>query len=108
MPIEHCQRHERLSKKKIHRKGQTMKHHIMKILPEFFQPVQDRTKTFEIRLNDRDYRTGDTVELREYDSDRPESERLTGRTYVATIGFLTEFAQKPGYVVFSLLPMELA
>ena len=81
-----------------------MKHHILKILPEFFQLVQDRTKTFEIRPNDRDYRNGDTVKLREYDSDRPESERLNDRTYVV----ITEFLQKPGSVVFSLLPMELA
>jgi len=39
------------------------KNHKIKCLREYFDPVQDGQKKFEIRRNDRDYRVGDTVEL---------------------------------------------
>lgn len=67
-------------------------HHDLKIEEQYFDRIADGTKTFEIRFNDRGYQTGDTVTL----------------TYCfnkihATIGFVTYFQQKEGYMVFSLL-----
>ncbi len=43
-----------------------MKTHELKILPEYFEAVSDGTKTFELRNNDRDFKVGDILILKEY------------------------------------------
>jgi hypothetical protein len=50
--------------------------HTLKILPRYFEPVVKGVKTFEIRKDDRGFRVGDTLVLREYDF---ESNQSTGR-----------------------------
>ena len=40
--------------------------HELKILPEYYAAVSDGRKNFEIRRTDRDYKTGDTVTLKEW------------------------------------------
>ncbi|HHQ4586213.1 TPA: ASCH/PUA domain-containing protein [Aeromonas hydrophila] len=73
-------------------------HHELKILPRYFQPVLDGAKPFEIRDNsDRNFKEGDTVTLNEWDG-----ERYTGRSAKRLITFVTDYAQKPGYVVFGM------
>lgn len=42
--------------------------HELKILPQYFQAVWDGTKNFELRKNDRDYKVGDILILREYNN----------------------------------------
>lgn len=42
--------------------------HSLKILPEFFEPVVDGRKTFEVRYNDRDFQVGDILNLREFNN----------------------------------------
>lgn len=46
-----------------------MKKHEVKILPKFFAEVIAGNKTAEIRKDDRDYKVGDTLILKEYDKD---------------------------------------
>lgn len=41
--------------------------HYLKILPEYFQAVRKGIKSFEVRLNDRNFQVGDTLILEEYD-----------------------------------------
>lgn len=41
--------------------------HYLKIKPEYFQAVIDGRKPFEIRLNDRKFRVGDEIYLKEFD-----------------------------------------
>lgn len=79
-----------------------MKHHKLKIKPEYLTEIILGNKTFEIRLNDRDYEVGDKVTLTEI----PVSEYIYPRSFTAKIGYITNFEQKPGYVVFSLLKLE--
>jgi len=77
-----------------------MKHHKLKIAPKYFDAVLSGKKLFEIRYNDRDFHEGDTVELLEYIIELP---TYTGRILTRKIGYVCDFAQHPGYVVFSLL-----
>lgn len=79
--------------------------HELKIWREFFKPVADGSKTFEVRENDRGFQLGDEVELKEWD---PVSEVLpdyTGRSLSFRIGYVFPIDEKR--VVFSLLPLEV-
>lgn len=46
--------------------SETLREHELKILPEYFSEVKAGRKNFEIRRNDRDYRVGDILILKEY------------------------------------------
>ena len=70
--------------------------HELKILPEYFDKVMTFVKPWEYRKNDRDFRTGDMVELNEWIAD----EGYTGRTIVAKIGYLYHCGN--GYVIFTI------
>jgi ASC-1-like (ASCH) protein len=84
--------------------------HTLKIEPPYFEAILEGRKTFEIRHNDRGYQAGDTVTLREFDSNkrlpiphRGLDERFTGREINKTIGYVTGYQQHPNMVVFSLV-----
>ncbi|MGL9970952.1 DUF3850 domain-containing protein [Enterococcus sp. DIV1420a] len=74
------------------------KTHFIKIAPEFFLAVIKKKKKHEIRYNDRQYRVGDIVVLKEYETER---RSYTGRTVVIEITYLSSFMQKKDVVVFS-------
>jgi hypothetical protein len=76
-----------------------MQTHDIKILPEYFEPVLEGIKTFEIRKNDRNYQIGDQVNLHEYST---KTQAYTGRVAHRTISYITDFMQKPGFVVFGI------
>ena len=76
-----------------------MKHEI-KTHINYFKKVWDGSKNFEIRKNDRDYSEGDRVHLLEWNKSNRE---YTGRRVEAIIGYVCDYEQKDGYVVFSLL-----
>lgn len=40
--------------------------HELKIIPQYFEAVVKGIKTFELRKNDRDYKVGDTLLLKEW------------------------------------------
>lgn len=88
------------------------KHHELKIWPEYFKAVREGRKTFEVRVNDRDFKEGDTVELMEWVPDtiigeKPYPGMFTGARlkfgigYVYTVDYLR--------CVFSLVqfPLEI-
>ncbi|MEN3759372.1 ASCH/PUA domain-containing protein [Aeromonas veronii] len=71
--------------------------HELKIKPEYFAAVVSGDKTFEIRNNaDRNFQVGDTLLLWEWD------EGFTSQTVERTVSYITDFEQKPGYVVLGL------
>ena len=43
-----------------------MKIHELKILPQYFKEVEENKKTFELRKDDRDYKVGDVLLLKEW------------------------------------------
>ena len=73
--------------------------HELKCWTRYFEPIIRGQKTFEIRENDRDFKKGDIVVLREYNE---VDGGYTGSQAVAEIGYITNYSQMPGYVVFSL------
>lgn len=72
--------------------------HNLKINKEFFVPVMEHLKTFEIRKNDRDFSIGDKITLNEWDKNL---EVYTGRKVDGEITYITDYEQKGNYVVFS-------
>jgi len=76
--------------------------HNLKIERIYFDKVLDGSKLFEIRFDDRGYEKGDFVVLHETNSEKG----LTGHTIEKRIGFITEYEQQEGYVVFSLIDLN--
>ncbi|NBA21254.1 DUF3850 domain-containing protein [Enterococcus hirae] len=75
--------------------------HELKILPEYFEAVTSGRKRFEIRKNDRDYKVGDRLYLREWNG-----ENFTGGSYKAEVTYITDYEQKDGYVVLGIRGVE--
>lgn len=73
--------------------------HNIKCEPESFSDIEYGLKNFEIRKNDRDYRQGDYVVLREYDGE------YTGRTLFRAITYVWhggKYGLSKGYCVFQM------
>lgn len=75
--------------------------HELKTWPEYFEAIWMGVKTFEIRFDDREFKEGDVVFLREYD---PNTKTYSGRTIVRRIVYVTSWNQKPQHVVMGLAP----
>lgn len=79
--------------------------HELKSWPEFFQPIWDGIKRFEIRRNDRGYHVGDNLLLREWN---PDTKDYTGRTIRARVVYITDGGRLsmlyPGYVAMGIEP----
>lgn len=71
--------------------------HRIKCLPEHFNPVDLGLKKAELRLNDRDYKSGDWLILEEYDSGYTGREITKKVLHVADVGFVAD-----NYVLLSL------
>lgn len=75
--------------------------HELKVWPEYFISIWEHRKTFEIRLNDRDFKAGDTLDLREWD---PSTNRYTGAWLMREVIYITPFPAglRDGYVCMGL------
>lgn len=80
--------------------------HELKILPKYFDAVEQGIKTFEVRKNDRGFAVGDTLWLREYDYDAGlvEADRYTSRSCSATVRYILEGEEycPEGYVILGI------
>jgi hypothetical protein len=95
--------------------------HDLKSWPEWFAPLKDGTKTFELRRNDRNFQVGDVLHLLEYEpGDHPDGAtgRYTGRycyrvvTYVmhglGSVGAIEPLkGLDRNYAILALAPWEL-
>ncbi len=75
------------------------KTHELKILPEYFDDITSGKKTFEIIRNDRNYKVGDVLILREWNK-----RNYTGCEVTAEVTYiLDDFeALKEGYIVMGI------
>lgn len=78
--------------------------HMLKIVPPYFDLIIARRKLWEYRLNDRDFKEGDFLHLKEWD---PFKKDYSGRfmevlvTYIAIGG---RFGIPEGYCIMSIRP----
>lgn len=80
-----------------------VKVHELKIVPEYFRAVKEGKKKFEIRKNDRNFKVGEYIDLREYSGDKG----YTGNRLCLKIVYMIEsdwFPQglKDGYCVLGI------
>lgn len=79
--------------------------HELKTWPIYFNHLVAEEKTFEVRNNDRNFRQGDILVLREWDHENP---RYTGRELRYQVGYIYSGPHvTPGYVVMGLLGAAL-
>lgn len=64
-----------------------MKKHDLKSWPEFFRPVYEGKKNFELRKNDRHFMVGDLLRLREWE---PNTAAYSGREITKVITFVLD------------------
>lgn len=76
--------------------------HALKTWPAYFKDVALGGKNFEVRRDDRPFKVGDVLRLREYD---PRSDTYTGREVRRCVTYLLpggEFGIEDGYCVMGL------
>ena len=79
--------------------------HDLKIWPEYFERVLNGRKGYELRQNDRGFREGDALILREWD---PDTEEYTGRIVTAAVEVVIgeEFpGVAEGFVLMEIRPV---
>lgn len=83
-----------------------MKRHELKLLTEYFYDVERGIKTFELRRDDRDFKVGDTLILKEYcQSGIFREAHYTGREIVKTIVYILhggKYGLKEGFVILGI------
>jgi hypothetical protein len=79
--------------------------HELKLLTEYFLNVSSGEKNFEIRFNDRDYRVGDVLILKEFDKEIG----LTGRYVYREITYIIDHPDyvKEGFIVMGMKNLEV-
>lgn len=77
--------------------------HELKSWSSYFRAVVTGIKTFEVRRNDRDFRTGDVLVLREWD---PKSGHFTGKQTRRGVTYCVQLDDLgfPGFVGMSITP----
>jgi ASC-1-like (ASCH) protein len=79
-----------------------MKIHELKIWTEYFDSIQIGEKTFELRKNDRGFKDGDTLHLKEWNNN---GKYYTGRSILAVVTSIlqnSEFGLEKGYCIMSI------
>lgn len=73
--------------------------HELKIDKKFFASIEDGSKSFEIRKNDRNYAVNDILLLKEYDR---ELDVYTGNKLLQQVTYITDYEQQENHIVMSL------
>lgn len=75
--------------------------HDLKILPVYFQAVWDGRKTFELRKDDRDYKTGDVLVLKEWSEGKYTGSALCVKV-TCVLRNCPEYGLKEGYCIMGI------
>jgi hypothetical protein len=78
--------------------------HDLKTWPGPFADLKAGRKPFEFRFNDRDFREGDTLRLREWE---PRFEAYTGDELTRDVGYILrggQYGLPPGFVIMAVSP----
>lgn len=83
--------------------------HCLKCWPEFYDAIERGEKTFEYRLNDRDYKVGDWLCLHRYDPDTKAGVIYTGHHLMRRVTYMldrtsTTIPLVEGYCILGLSP----
>lgn len=86
--------------------------HQLKTVPPYFTQIKEGKKKFELRKNDRDFKTGDILILEEYDpldGDEPESTGYTGKAFAVKVDYiLSDFkGLEAGYCIMGITKTRL-
>jgi hypothetical protein len=73
--------------------------HELKTIQPYYDAVARGEKTFEIRYDDRNYKVGQRLWLREYDY---QAEIYPGPSVYADVTYVTDYQQDSGYVVLGI------
>lgn len=75
--------------------------HELKTIQPFFDDVSRGKKDFEVRRNDRDFKVGDDLRLREFD---PDLLLYTGFSVYKTVKYILDDPKfvKEGYVILGM------
>ena len=74
-------------------------HHDLKISTKYYRDIESNGKRFEVRKNDRDFKVGDILNLREF-----AGEEYTGRKIVCEVKYILDNPDycKDGYVIMQI------
>jgi len=80
-----------------------MAEHTLKSWPEYFGPIHNGTKTFDLRKDDRNYAVGDIVLFYEW---KPSIKEATDRTTRCKINYILRDFEglTPGYCILGIGP----
>jgi len=91
-----------------------MELHKLRTWPDEFWAVKFSDKTFDYRKNDRDFKIGDLVLLKEYDPDEEMGNEYTGQRFLCEITYIIDGAVAPKqygipaeYCILGLNPVDL-
>jgi len=82
--------------------GKTTQIHELKVWVEYYQHIVTKMKQFEVRKNDRNFQTGDTLILLEWD---PDTKTYTGNRADASVDYILcgdSFGIEEGFCVMSI------
>lgn len=80
--------------------------HMLKCLPEYFEPLRAGIKTFELRRNDRNFTVGDIIRFCEWSPTAGYSNRNAVRIVTFVLAEAEAFGLKKGYVVLGLKEVQ--
>lgn len=73
----------------------------LKVLPEYYRGIRTHKKMYEIRKDDRDYKAGDILVLREWNGEEYTGHK-TRREVTSVLRDCAEYGLMDGYCILSL------
>lgn len=83
--------------------GEDMKRmHELKIIPKYFEDIKSGNKNFELRKDDRDYKVGDLITLKEYENGKYTGREIKNICITYILRDAIEYGLMQGYCILGL------